>query len=226
MADESFADTLERLVITPERNQDNTARMNSYHEALFSPAGETALRYLTDERGLAEGTIRAFKLGFVADPHPIDRMAQGFISIPYLTPSGVFDIRFRRGPGNPETAPKYWQPAGSTQTIFNVRALDPHSPYVVIGEGEFTAIMAMQVGIPCIAYPGVESVKPFHRHLLEGFERVYLCGDGDDAGANFNRKLAEMIPNAYPITLPPGEDIDSLVRTKGEKALRDLLFGK
>lgn len=227
MADEQdWVRDLKALVISDTRNADNTARMETYHEALFTEAGKPALDYLKHERGFIESTIRHFKLGFVAEPHPVDRSARGYISIPYTNDAGVFDIRFRRTPQLGENAPKYWQPSGSRQTIFNVSEIQRHEDFIIISEGELTAVMAHQIGLPCVAYPGVESVKEYHRHLFEGFERVYLLGDGDEAGQGFNDRLAKMLDNAYPISLPPGEDLDSYIKNHGADKARELIFGK
>ena len=225
MAEETYQEILQALVIDSARNADNMARMERYHEALFSENGKDALAYLKNERGFVDSTIRHFRMGYVADPFPIDRFARGYISIPYLNPAGVFDIRFRKLPTLDEKLPKYWQPAGSTQTIFNVQELDAKNRSVVIGEGELTAVMAYQVGIPAVAYPGVESVKQFHRHLYEGFERVYICGDGDEAGMRFTEQLADMLSNARPVYMPDGEDLDSFCRKHGAEATRKLIFG-
>lgn len=222
---ESYQDTLEALVITEARNADNTARMERYHEALYSPAGAEALEYLHKERGLVDSTIRHFKLGFVADPFPTDRLSRGAISIPYLNPAGVFDLRFRRGPSQPETAPKYSQAAGTKTTIYNVKEIDEKNDFLIIGEGEFTAIMMWQIGLPAIALPGVKSFKPYHRHLFEGFSRVFLCGDGDEAGMRFNEDLAQRLRNGIAIALPDGEDLDSYCRKFGPEKTRKLILG-
>lgn len=223
--EESYQDILESLVVTEARNADNSARMERYHEALYSPEGKAALNYLKLERGLDDATIKHFKLGYVHNPFPVDRIHAKAISIPYMNPSGVFDIRFRRGPEQPETVPKYSSAAGSKTTIFNVEEIDDSNPYIIIGEGEFTAIMAHQIGLPAIALPGVKSFKSYHRHLFEGFTRVYLCGDGDEAGAHFNEDLAQKLRNAVPIAMPPGEDLDSYCRKHSPEATRKLILG-
>lgn len=222
---ESYQDTLEALVITEARNADNTARMERYHEALYAPEGAEALEYLHKERGLVDSTIKHFKLGFVADPFPVDRLSAGAISIPYLNPAGVFDLRFRRGPSQPETAPKYSQAAGSKTTIYNVEEIDDKNDFLIIGEGEFTAIMMWQIGLPAIALPGVKSFKSYHRHLFEGFSRVFLCGDGDEAGMRFNEDLAQRLRNGIAIALPEGEDLDSYCRKFGPEKTRQLILG-
>lgn len=223
--EESYQDVLESLVVTEARNYDNTARMERYHEALYAPEGAKALEYLHKERGLVDSTIKHFKLGYVDKPYPIDRMSQRAISIPYMNPAGVFDIRFRRGPEQSESAPKYSQAAGSKTTIYNVNEIDDKSDFLIIGEGEFTAIMMWQIGLPAIAFPGVNSFKSYHRHLFEGFRRVYLCGDGDEAGARFNEELAMRLRNGIGIALPEGEDLDSYCRKFGAEKTRQLIIG-
>jgi len=51
-----------------------------------------ALPYLVT-RGITEATARMFRLGFVANPETGHEIYQGKLAIPYITPSGVIDIR-------------------------------------------------------------------------------------------------------------------------------------
>lgn len=225
-SEESYQDVLEALVISESRAADNKARMERYHEALYAPEGKAALDYLHHERGLVDSTIKHFKLGYVHDPFPVDRMHAKSISIPYMNPGGVFDIRFRRGPEQSDSAPKYSSVAGSKTTIFNVEEIDDKNQFIIIGEGEFTAIMAWQIGLPAIALPGVKSFKRYHRHLFEGFSRVYICGDGDEAGIGFNNELAGQLRNGVPVGMPDGEDLDSYCRKFGADKTRKLILGE
>ena len=50
--------------------------------------------YLTS-RGITEQTARMFRLGFVKEPEIGHEPYVGKLAIPYLTPSGPIDIRFR-----------------------------------------------------------------------------------------------------------------------------------
>lgn len=225
MSEETYQDVLEALVITQEKRKDNQERVEKYHKALYSEHGEEALKYLHEERGLVDSTIKHFKLGLVHDPLPVDRKYAGAISIPYITPGGVYDVRFRRGPGQPEATPKYMQAPGTKTTIYNVNEIEDVNKYLIIGEGEFTAIMAWQIGLPAVAIPGVTAFKPYYRHLFEGFSRVYICGDGDEAGEKFNNELSALLYNATPISLPDGEDVDSFCRKHGAARTRELILG-
>lgn len=223
--DESLQDILEPLVVSPTQAEDNLARVERYHEALYSPQGAEALAYLKHERGYTDSTIKHFKLGFVGQPFPMDRFAQGYISIPFKTPAGYYGLRFRRGPGIPEDRPKYWSPAGSHTSLFNVEELDDRNHSVAVVEGEMDCMTAWQCGIPAVAYPGVKSIKQYHKHLFEGFQRVYIVGDGDEAGQGFNKQMAEMLRNGYPIDMPQGYDLSDYAKQYGAQKIRELIYG-
>jgi DNA primase len=220
----SLKDDLARIVVTDSAQKDLTERVDRYHQQLFAPEGIVALQYLTNERGLTESTIKHFKLGYVADPLPIDRgTAQGRLAIPHRTLNGYRTIRFRALGETPKGVPKYWQPAGTTVGVFGVETLATPASQVIVTEGEIDAITLWQAGYPAIGFPGAQSIKPYQEYLFEGFERVIICGDGDEAGQAFTNKLANMVPNPTPVTLPDGKDINEVYNHGGQKALTELL---
>jgi DNA primase len=48
---------------------------------------------------------------------------------------------------------------------------------------------------------------------------VYVLADGDSAGQQFGTTIAEQLPNAKVIPMPPGDDVNSLVVNHGRNAL-------
>ncbi len=87
------------------------ARLSKSQRELLAKATENyegnlseALPYLTG-RGITEATARMFRLGFVGNPEAGHEPYLGKLAIPYLTPSGVIDIRFRSL--NNDSGPKY-----------------------------------------------------------------------------------------------------------------------
>lgn len=190
--------------------------------------GSPAHDYLT-QRGLGYPSIKPevdkFKLGFVADPLPGHEQYRGMLAIPYLRWSkehgwAVVSIRFRcirdhdhRGHG------KYMTQAGDRPRLYNTIALLKQSPVVAITEGEIDAITATICGIPTVGVPGATSWKDWFGEPFLGYREVLVLADGDDAGYQFANKIAEELPNARVVPCPPGEDVNSLVITKGKQAL-------
>lgn len=198
-------------------------RVAAYHSQLFSQQGTDLLDYLTDARGLEPETLSQFQLGAVVSPDGLDDQALGKIAIPYLTKNGPVSLRFRRGPEG--AGPKYWQPAKSNITIFNVNELVKHQRWIAVCEGEIDCITATQAGIPAVGIPGASAWKAHYSTLFEGYERVIILADNDDKGAGeeFAKKVAEEVPSPAIIKLPDGEDVNSFYVKHGAKELRGLL---
>lgn len=198
--------------------------MDAYASQLHSPAGADLYGYLVDERGLTPETVRRFKLGAVIEPEEGDGPARGRISIPYLTNAGPVALRFRKLPEQ-EAGPKYWQPAGTVTSIFNVHTVLEGGSYVVVAEGEFDAMVAHQCGLPAVGIPGANAWKPHYSAVFEGFERVIICGDNDDkgAGAEFAEKVAGQVPAPVIFMAPQGEDLNSFYNKAGARGIREWL---
>ena len=198
-------------------------RVALYHEQLFSQNGTDLLDYLIDVRGLEPETLSQFQLGAVVNPEVSDEPALGKVSIPYLTKNGPVALRFRRGPEG--EGPKYWQPAGSQITMFNVNELVKHQRWIAVCEGEIDCITAIQAGIPAVGIPGASAWKDHYSTLFEGYERVIILADNDDKGAGmeFAKKVAGEVPAPAIIQLPDGEDVNSFYVKHGASELRALL---
>jgi hypothetical protein len=115
-------------------------RLSKSQKELLARATENYERNLTEilpyltSRGITEQTARIFRLGFVREPEIGHEPYAGKLAIPYLTPTGVIDIRFRSL--NAETGPKYMSRPGATTHIFNINALGDDSDVLAICEGE------------------------------------------------------------------------------------------
>ena len=80
---------------------------------------DQAAEYLAG-RALSVEEAQQFHLGLVVEPLPGHEQYQGRIAIPYITPSGVVDIRFRKI--TEDDRPKYMGMPGATTTMFNTQA--------------------------------------------------------------------------------------------------------
>jgi DNA primase len=158
-------------------------------------------------------------LGAVVHPEESDGISQGKVTIPYLTMSGPVGLRFRALPGM--DGPKYYAPAGSKLTIFNVNQFTIPKGWIVITEGEIDCITAVQAGLPAVGLPGVSSWRDYYRLVFDGYERVIILADADDKGQGqgFAEKIAEHVPAPAIFPMPDGHDVNSFVKEHGADAL-------
>jgi hypothetical protein len=160
-----------------------------YAETLPASAGAS---YLAG-RGITAEVAGTFRLGYVNDPAEGHEAFKGMVSIPYLRPSGVIAMKFRR---INEGKPKYLNVAGCGTHLYNSEALRVPGRIVGLCEGEFDAVvLSGLVGIPTVAIPGSTQWKghPYWAALFEG-KQVLMFPD-IDAGQEGNpgEKLAEEI---------------------------------
>lgn len=177
-------------------------------------AAQTYYGYLTDstaavtylkKRGITGEAARDFKLGFVKEPLQNHDDMVGMLCIPFITPTGVSAVRFRRIEGNGN---KYHQEPGTYTPLFNVRDLHRPEPYIAFCEGELDGlVMSALVGVPAIALPGLgQWVKNgrFYKRVLQDYDTVFVCMDTDDKGEGQKTagQILRTLPNAVNIQLP------------------------
>jgi DNA primase len=180
--------------------------------------------YLTG-RGIGPEVAGTFRLGVVNNPLAGHESYRGRLAIPYLTPSGPVNLRFRclkPHDCKAENCPKYVSLDGADTNLFNVAALKAESPHICVTEGEIDTITLTMCGIAAVGVPGVENWQEHFRLCLDDFDVVYVLGDGDKAGRKFSSFLAREA-RARKIQLPRGEDVNDLYRRAGADAVRGLL---
>lgn len=185
---------------------------------------EQAIPYLLS-RGLTDEVAAMFGLGYVTD----DDMA-GRLSIPYITPAGVVQIKYRcTDPEHHEGwkhttkgCPKYLYEQGTGTYLYNAQVLIHAAEIVVVTEGELDAICVQAyTGIPSVAFPGADTwgKHPHYRLCFEGVSEVIVVSDGDDVGKLAARKVAESIGlSARVVEMPSGEDSNSFIASQGASA--------
>ena len=170
-------------------------------------------------RGITQEVARLARLGVVTEPEPGHEAFIGRLSIPYITKSGVVDIRFRAL--NPAVEPKYMGMAGTDTKLYNVLDIDRAGDWIGICEGELdTLTMSRLVGVPCVGVPGANSWKKHYTRLLADFERVFVFADGDQPGREFASSLARELPCTV-INFGDGEDVNSAYTKYGSEAIRE-----
>jgi len=169
-------------------------------------------------RGIPMETARLARLGVVVEAEVGHEAYQGRLSIPYVTKTGVVDLRFRSL--NPAVEPKYMGLTGADTKMYNVLDIERAGDFIGVCEGELdTLTMSSCVGIPCIGVPGANSWKKHYTRLLADFERVYVFADGDQPGKEFATSLARELPVTI-VQFPDEEDVNSFYISNGAEAIR------
>ena len=178
-----------------------------YHSALHEAEDYLAGRGIT-----LEAATRA-RLGVVLEPLTGHEAYINRLAIPYITRSGVVDVRFR---SLDLSEPKYMGMAGASTHLYNVGSLFRASSYICICEGEIDTITLDAVcGIPAVGVPGVNNWKKHYTRLLADFDKVFLFADGDNAGTDFGKSLSRELGNLIVVQMPEGEDVNSMYRLHG-----------
>lgn len=191
----------------------------AYHESLIGSPAEEHL----ENRGLLRPAVRpkteAFRLGYVAEPHPGHEMYRGMLAIPYLRRGdngdwSVVSLRFRCLEDHEHKQHgKYNTTPGDRPRLFNTLALLRPNPTMLITEGEIDALTAQVYGFDAVAVPGATAWQPRFREPLLGYETVFILADGDEPGMRFATNVAKELPNAKVIPCPQGEDVNSWITT-------------
>lgn len=199
-------------------------KQSASQKALLAKATETygqnihlAEQYLAS-RGITLDDARTVHLGVVAEPLTGHEQFRNRLAIPYLTPTGVVDIRFR-AMNNEE--PKYMGMPGTHTRMYNVVALQQATNYIAVCEGEIDAItLHYKCGVPAVGVPGAQAWKPHYTRILQDFETVYVFADGDQPGSDFAKALARELPTVITVNMPDGEDVNSMFLSSGQDYFR------
>lgn len=202
-------------------------------------AADTAAQEYLTKRGFTEAVATQWRLGLVTSPPVGYENRRGRLCIPYLTPAGVVNARFRclqqhsckeavlftdKKTGKPVHCMKYLPIEGFETSLFNVLDLSRSGDALCVTEGELDAITLSMCGIAAVAVPGATNWKAHFGRCLDDFSKVFVLGDGDDAGKGLNKKLINDV-RAIPVRMPKGHDVNSLYLEGGADALRRLLKG-
>lgn len=207
------------MILPAERRQALTAKAQEY-------AGQInhAMDYLMS-RGVSKEVANMFRLGYVTSGE-----FAGRLSIPYSTPAGVVQIKYRCTDLSHqdgfkhvnEHCPKYLYEAGTGTYLFNAQVLIYAADRVVVTEGEMDAITVQAyTGIPAVGYPGVETWKahPHWRLCFEGVNEVIVVADGNKVGKESARRVADSIGiGARVVEMPAGEDSNQFIASQGAGA--------
>jgi len=199
--------------LTPEQRnllESQTARYQAnVHQAAEYLAG----------RGFSEASIETARLGVVDEPLEGDPYAAGKrLCIPYLTKSGVVQLRFRclREHDHRETScPKYVGGTGVAPRLYGVGCLVSAGTAICVTEGELDALTLHQLGYPAVGIPGAQSWKRHWNRLFEDFSQVFVFCDGDEAGRGFRASVLAEVSSGQAIMMEDREDVNSMFVKEG-----------
>lgn len=170
-------------------------------------------------RGLSVEEASRFHLGVVEHPLPGHEGYAGRLAIPYTTPSGVVDIRFRT---MVDSDPKYMGMPGAKTTMFNAQTVLTANKYICVTEGEIDCITLVAKSIhPAIGIPGANNWKPYYAKILDDFDTVIILADGDAPGLEFGKKISRELGNVNIIQMPEGHDVNSIILKEGIDFIND-----
>lgn len=190
---------------------------------------DRALPYL-EKRGIGKDTALSAGLGYVTTPAvPEHRHMVGRLAIPYITFAGVVGITFRciqdhNCKEQDGKHSKYQKPSGQETTLYNVNDCHLPSRDIHVAEGEIDTItLSSLCGLPAVGIAGANNWLPFWRDVFLDFRNVYVYCDGDSAGEQLGRKVAKEVGGSViVISLPAGEDVNSMYLKYGPDKLREL----
>lgn len=186
---------------------------------------DLAAGYLSG-RAVTEESALSFRLGVVGDDAPTgDERFRGRLSIPYLTRSGVVDIRYRCIQGHDCSEhghPKYLGRSGGSLRLFGTSGLFDPRDYLCVCEGELDTVILRQAGLPSVGLPGANTWKPHFARVLEDYSRVFVFADGDEPGRKLANVLVESLTSAIVsvIEMPVGKDVNDMYIERGAGWLR------
>ncbi|TVR25025.1 MAG: hypothetical protein EA396_00300 [Anaerolineaceae bacterium] len=190
-------------------------------ETLWSSAGEPALIYLLEQRGLTAATIRHARLGYIPGDFREWREIAGLnvpcgICIPWFAADVLWAVKVRRASG----LPKYVQIAGgSTHGLYNADSLYEHT-VALFCEGEFDALLvAQQAGelvAPVTLGSATARLTARWYGMLVGHRVIFVCYDRDTAGKRGTKRLLTLSPRFRELPVPHGKDISDFHLTGGD----------
>lgn len=198
------------------------------YEMALRKAGRTgpAATHL-EGRGITPQIAATFRLGYWHDPdHGTD-----WLTIPYITPTGVVNIKGRRLNNHHDDTgarqSKYitLSAPGMGAKLFNVLDLHLNVPRIVVCEGELDAMILSGVcGIPAVGLPGSNGWKPRFRPLFQHYDEVLIVMDNDEAGSQAGNRLLGQVGYASLGSVPLDyNDVNDFFLAEGRSAVRERL---
>lgn len=216
---ETVREAIMELKLT-DRQKETLERATALYESNVSEIED----YLA-ARGIDAKTAKAARLGYVREPIAGHEAYKGRLAIPYLTPTGVVDIRFRcvqKHNCNDAEHPKYLTQPGHATRLYNTIATLAKSDTIAICEGELDAvILTHRVGIPAVALPGADTWKnrSYYPRIFADYTNVFVFPDNDEAGRKLATDIVKSLDDVTVVILKPGYDVTDTFLEEGTEGL-------
>ena len=80
-----------------------------------------------------------------------------------------------------------------------------------------------QMGLAAVGIPGAKQWQQHWRLLFADYDVVKIVCDGDKAGHEFGKKVSSEVEGCTIISLPDGEDVNSVYTKFGAEKLQELI---
>jgi len=186
----------------------------------YESARNLLLPYLTG-RGLGAEVADRFRLGYVEPGPDTPRQYWHRMAIPYCTPSGIVQLRYKcldphhdKATGlDPQGCSKVLVDAGTDLTLYNPAVLlDARGPvFLCEGEPDVWAVTTL-FGRPAVGAPGAQAWTkyPYWARCFVGHQLI-IPADGDKAGREFADTVKRDLPETTIVQLPDGDDALSVL---------------
>ena len=170
--------------------------MNTEHYLRYHKSLPERIRHWLFNRGISEETIVRHHIGWNGRA----------ITIPVFDRSGRFAFfKYRRDPDATGDGPKYWFDRGSSPELYGWEHLrEGRSPLVIV-EGELDRLLLESHAISAVtSTAGAGVFKEAWAKSIPSSADLFLCFDRDEAGRMGAEKVANLLPHAKLVELPPG----------------------
>lgn len=165
--------------------------------------------------GVVDSTVREYK------------NYKGRLWIPYLTDAGpvnavmrcMSDHDCKKQEGNHG---KYIRVENLGVNLYGVQSYHDDTDFMCITEGEMDALTLKVMGIPAMGVPGSENWKDHWTAIFDDFPKVYVFGDGDDAGRKYAQRVAKAT-GATKVIIPEGYDVNKMFAENGFPFFKEAL---
>ena len=202
------------VTVSSELKRSLAAAAGTYHGDV-----DLAAPYLAG-RGVTRETASIFRLGHVSAENVQTGHEQyiGRLAIPFITPTGIIDIRFRLI--DSDEGAKYLTRPGASSHLYNVLAFQEDTDVIAICEGEFDTMIAAQCGVTAVGVSGANNWKDFYHRAFHDYKRVVVLADGDAPGRELGSTICKQIDTAVVVSMPDGMDVNEFYLAEGADALR------
>lgn len=202
-------------------------------KTLWDPRGKEALRYLTEDRGFSEDTIRQFSMGYV--PYKINHQLNGRLITPIRDPYGnIVAVSTRHMYKTKKEKGYFWHE--EFDKSFYLYGMDLAKKHIlryqkaVLVEGEFDVASLHTHGITFGVGICGSAFSLFQAAVVARYCRtLYVLFDADEGGRTATARLKDLereVLHGLDIIyckLPKGYDPDKFVRERGRAELINIM---